>query len=67
MFSEIFQTEPNLRITIEDLMEHKYFTSLDFYHQDFWAEIRKKKVKNVPFVPDTQPYKERFLKEDSDL
>ena len=44
---EIFKLEPNLRITLQELMEHKFFAGFDF----------KKGHKNKPpFIPKTEKY-----------
>jgi hypothetical protein len=46
MMQEIFKIEPNLRITIQELLDHNFFSSQD------WSKVNLKEQGQVPFVPD---------------
>ena len=44
LLSQIFVLEPNLRIALQGIMQHRFFASTD------WAKLRDKQVE-VPYVP----------------
>lgn len=50
MLTEILKTEPNLRISVQNLMQHKYFIQVD------WPRVLSRTAE-VPFLPQPQ----RFL------
>ena len=50
LLQEIFQTEPNLRVTIQDAMAHKFFMAqTDQSQSSYWEEIKFKSQTKVPF------------------
>ena len=53
LLQRIFVLDPNLRITIQDIKEHKFFSEID------WAVAEKRQLAPVPYKPN--PLKFRYL------
>jgi hypothetical protein len=46
----MFVTEPNLRISLKQMSQHKFFSGVD------WKEVSEKKLP-VPYTPNPMKYK----------
>lgn len=55
LLTQIFVTEPNMRITLQGIKQHKFFTQ----DKDYWRQIKNKEINNVPYRPN--PLKYRYL------
>jgi len=53
LLSQILVVEPNLRLSIEDIKSHKFFSEID------WKKAAKKQLEPVPYKPN--PMKYRYL------
>ncbi len=53
LLQQIFVLDPNLRITIADIKQHKFFADVD------WRSVESRKLEPVPYKPN--PLKYRYL------
>jgi serine/threonine protein kinase len=51
LLQQIFVLEPNLRITLADMKQHKFFSDID------WPEAAKRNLHPVPYKPNPMKYK----------
>lgn len=51
LLQQIFVLEPNLRISIENIKQHKFFSDID------WLLAEKRRLEPVPYKPNPMKYK----------
>jgi hypothetical protein len=55
LMENIFKTEPTLRISLQQIKEHKFFVGkLD--SADYWNDVCMKQVGEVPYKPNPLKY-----------
>ena len=57
LLNQIFIIEPNLRLNIDGIKKHRFFSSNK--PLDYWTQIQSKKFQEVPYKPN--PLKYQYL------
>lgn len=51
LLQKIFVSDPNLRISIADMKQHRFFQDID------WTLVERRKLEPVPYKPNPSKYK----------